>query len=299
MLWFPVPKIHQPVDNTPLPEGYRSYMAHPGYLAREVSTQCGFTLVGNDACAGVGWHYGPLRFERYVGDTEPEYDPTGPLRYVTWQRVNSNVVPPGWKPTRFVMATSRTGFATVDGVPEYFKTWSSHAQRHRKQWLKQAADWEIVPITVDEYIAAYKRSTQDAFLKFLFSNMLKQKTIGHGERLQIVGARRKAPHSPTEAGFAFVNVPETQQSIHLMSFHSQAAKEVSVGTGLMDFWFRQAPAASTRYLEFGCFWTPGEPTSWKGFSKFKAQFNLHFTDYPHPLARWMGKFRQPKTPRTP
>lgn len=291
MLWFPVPKSHLPVNNAPLPEDYLTYMSHPGYLAREVATQSGFVQTGSAACPGVAWKYGPLRFERYVGDNEPEYDPNGPPRLVTWQRVNSNHVPPGWKTTRLVMATSRTGFATVDGSPEYYKQWSSHAQRHRKQWLKQKAEWEIVPITVDEYIAAYKRSKQDAFLKFLFSNMLREKTRGHGARVHIVGARRTAPHSPTEAGFAFIDVPETQQSIHLMSFHSQAAKEVSVGTGLMDYWFQQAPAAGTRYLEFGCFWTPGEPNSWKGFTKFKSQFGLHFTDYPQPLARFMGNKR--------
>lgn len=289
MLWFPVQKLHMTVNNAPLPEGYASYLSNPGYLGREVKTQAGFQLVGTPEATGVAWKYGPLRFERYVGDGEPPYDPTGPLRLVTWQCVNRDVIPDGWKPTRLVMATSRTGFAEIDGSPDYAKRWSSHAQRHRKQWLKQSADWEIVPITVDEYITAYKRSTQDKFLKFLFSNMLREKARGHGANVHIVGARKKIPHSPTEAGFAYVDVPETKQSIHLMSFHNDYAKKCSVGTGLMDYWFAQAPQSGTRFLEFGCFWTPGEPNSWKGFTQFKSQFGLHFTDYPRPLARWMGQ----------
>lgn len=288
MLWFPVPRTINDVHNAPLPADYRTYLADPNYLRREITTQKGFTLVGQDDCKGVAWHYGPVRFERYVGDQEPAYDNEGLLRLVTWQRVNRNEIPTGWRATSIVMPTSRTGFANVDGDPEYYKRWSSHAQRHRKQWLKEQTEWEIVPITVDEYIAAYKRSKQDAFLKFLFSNLLRDKVRGHGENVHIVGARRKGAHSPTEAGFAFVDVPETKQSIHLMSFHTQDAKEHSVGTGLMDYWFLQAPLAGTRFLEFGTFWTPGEPNSWKGFSKFKAQFGLQFTDYPSPLVRLMG-----------
>ncbi len=289
MLWLPFQPISAAVNNPPLPQGYKTYLADPGYLKREATTQSGFTLVGQPDCTGVSWQYGPVKFERYVSDVEPKYDPTGPWRLVTWQRVNSNEIPRGWKTTRLVMNTSRTGFATIDGAADYFKKWDSHAQRHRKTWLKQANDWEIVPITVDEYIAAYKRSKQDAFLKFLFSNMLKQKAKGHGALLHIVGARHKTPHSQVEAGFAFIDVPETQQSIHLMSFHSEEAKKVSVGTGLMDYWFLRSPEFGIKYLEFGCFWTPGEPKSWQGFSKFKAQFGLQFTDYPQPLARFMGQ----------
>lgn len=291
MLWFPVPRTALDVHNTPLPEDYTSYLSDPGYLAREVSTQKGFTLVGSN-CKGVAWHYGPLRFERYVGDEEPTYDTEGLLRLVTWQRNNRNEIPKGWKATHLVMTTSRSGFAEINGDPAYYKRWSSHAQRHRKRWLKAAADWEIVPITVDEYIAAYKRSQQDQFLKFLFSNLLRDKVRGHGALVHIVGARRKAPHSPTEAGFAFIDVPETKQSIHLMSFHTEAAKEHSVGTGLMDYWFLRAPEAGIRFLEFGNFWTPGEPNSWKGFSQFKSQFGIQFTDHPMPLARWMGSRRR-------
>ncbi len=293
MLWFPVPKTRLVVQNTPLPDGYKSYLSHPAYIAREAGTQKGFQLVGTDACPGVAWKYGPMRFERYVGDIEPAYDADGPLRLVTWQCVNRNDVPPGWKHTRMVMTTSRTGFAVVDGAQDYHKRWSSHAQRHRKAWLKESLGWEIVPITVDEYIAAYKRSKQDAFLKFLFSNLLREKVRGHGALVTIVGARRTAPHAPTEAGFAFVNVPETHQSIHLMSFHGEAAKAHHVGVGLMDYWFQYAAGHDIRFLEFGNFWTPGEPTSWKGFTRFKAQFGLQFTDYPGPLARWMGRIKNP------
>ncbi len=292
MIWLPAPKMRtEDMHNPPLPEGYTPYLSHKDYLAREVTAQKGFTLVQAGDATGVSWKYGPFRFERYVGDTEPAYTADGPFRLVTWQRVGRTDIPTHWTESRFVMRTSRTGFAVADGDPTYATRWASHAQRHRKNWLKRS-DWEIVPITIEEYLAAYKRSKMDAFLKFLFTSLLKQKAKGHGELLHIVGVKQKVPHAMTEAGFAFVDIPETQQSVHLMSFHSELAKTISAGTGLMDYWFQRAPEAHIRYLEFGTFWTPGEPNSWKGFTHFKSQFGVTFHDYRRPLARWMGDKRR-------
>lgn len=290
MLFFPQSRVRG-TNNPPLPSDYVPYLSHPAYVTREVSSQNGFRVVTSGDATGVTWAFGPFRFERFVGDTEPVADTEGPWRLLTWQRVGRTDVPAGWKESRFVMRTSRTGHATVDGNPEYYKAWSSHAQRHRKNWLKHD-DWEIVPITMEEYLAAYKRSKMDKFLKFVFTSLLKQKAKAHGDRLHIVGAKRKEPHAQTEAGFAFVDVPETHQSTHLMSFHNTAARDVSAGTGLMDYWFRYAAEHGIRYLEFGTFWTPGEPNSWKGFSHFKGQFGMTFHDYPLPLARWVGNKRR-------
>ncbi|MEK7458903.1 MAG: hypothetical protein AAB663_00695 [Patescibacteria group bacterium] len=290
MLFFPQPRSSV-INNAPLPIDYSPYLAHPGYVSREVLAQSGFATVQSGDAHGVTWKYGPFRFERYVGDTEPVADADGPFRLQTWQRVGRTDIPQGWKESSFVMRTSRTGHATVDSGPDYFKNWASHAQRHRKNWLKHD-DWEIAPITIEEYLAAYKRSRMDKFLKFLFTSLLKQKAKGQGDLLHIVGAKRKVPHALTEAGFAYVDVPETRQSTHVMSFHTDAAKAVSAGTGLMDHWFQHAQQTGIRYLEFGTFWTPGEPNSWKGFSHFKGQFGITFHDYPRPLARWVGDKRR-------
>lgn len=292
MIWLPAPKIRtQDLRNPPAPDGYLPYLSHRAYLEREVIAQKGFRIVESGDTVGVTWNYGPFRFERYVGDVEPAYTQEGPYRLVTWQRVARTDIPDHWKESHFVMRTSRTGYAVADGEPNYYKQWASHAQRHRKNWVKHP-DWEIVPITMEEYLAAYKRSKMDAFLKFLFTSLLKQKAKSHGDLLHIVGVKRKVPHAMTEAGFAFIDIPETRQSLHLMSFHNDASKEASAGTGLMDYWFQRSPAAGIRFLEFGTFWTPGEPNSWKGFTQFKGQFGITFHDYPRPLARWMGNTRR-------
>lgn len=294
MLLFPSSRIRtKDLANPALPNDYVAHLSHPAYLAREIASQEGFKPVQSGEAHGVTWKFGPFTFERYVGDDEPVYTDAGPFRLVTWQRLTRKDEPDGWKETHLVMTTSRTGFATVDGDPDYFKKWTSHAQRHRKGWLKKT-DWEIVPITMDEYISAFKRSGMDGFLKFLFSNMLKQKVQGHGKNVVIVGARLKGT-SAIEGGFVHVDIPEIQQSLHLMSFHTDIAKKNEVGIGLMDYWYQYALQHGIKYLEFGCFWTPGEPNSWKGFSQFKSQFNPQFHDYPRPMMRYMGskRFRLP------
>lgn len=289
MFPFPSPRIRtKDLANPPLPDGYTPYLTHAAYLAREVAAQPSFHMVTAGDSRGVTWHYGPFHFERYVGDAEPAYTQEGPFRLATWQRIERKDQPHGWRETGLVMATSRTGFSTLSGSPDYAKTWSTHAQRHRKTWLKKT-DWEIVTISMEDYLAAFKRAKMDLFLKFMFTNLLKQKVKGHGELVHIVGARITTPNSPIEAGFAFVHVPETRQAIHLVAFHTDVAKAHSVGVGLMDYWHQWALAANVRFLEFGMFWTPGEPNSWKGFSQFKSQFGLQFHDYPRPLMRWVGK----------
>ena len=71
-----------------------------------------------------------------------------------------------------------------------------------------------------------------------------------------------------------------------MSFHTDAAKAVSAGTGLMDHWFQHAQQTGIRYLEFGTFWTPGEPNSWKGLPLQRPVWpHLHDYPAPRPLGR--------------
>jgi hypothetical protein len=274
-----------------LPLDYPNYLAQRSYLEREAKTFKNFSVATLGEIVGLAWHYGPLRFERYVGDVEPNDNQHGPLRLVTWQRLTRLDEPKNWKKSRLVMPSSRTGFATVEPAGDYTTNWTSHAKRHRKNWLKQS-DWQIMPITAEEYINAYQRSKMRRSLKNLFTDLVRKKITGHGEHIKIIGAKTARPDAAIEAGFAFVDVPETGQSIHLTSFFNSAARPVSAGTGLIDAWFNHARDNNIKYLEFGLFWTPGEPDSWQGFSQFKSQFGVQFVDYPKPLVRWMGSWKE-------
>ena len=244
----------------PLPEGYLNYRQDEGHLARECAASTRYRLIGREGRRGTGWHFGPFWFEKYVGDVEPAPAAGGPRRMIIWQQVTRTDAPPGWKRSRSVMNVRMTGFAAVGSKDEYFKNWTPHARRHRNRWMKQN-EWEIVAPTLGEFLAAYKLARKDAFLKHLFSGLLREQIRAHGGLVRWIGIRRKNGDGRIEAGFAFVDVPESRQSIHLISFIHESARHDAVGFGMMDHWFRYAIDHGIRFLDFDRFWAPGEPPS--------------------------------------
>ncbi len=93
------------------------------------------------------------------------------------------------------------------------------------------------------------------------------------------------------AGFVCHDIPEAKQSRHLMSFIHPTAKSTPIGVGLMDEWFKYAIAQGFAFLDFGVFWMPGDPESWKGFSRFKGQFGITYVEYPRARLRRAGSWR--------
>jgi len=276
-----------------LPEGYRVFYQNKAYLERDVAPTKNFFLTGKEPTWGSRWHYGPMWFEKYYGDDEPMLDwSEGPKRLVMWQTLSRLDVPKGWRKTRFTNHTKQTGFTVLDPSVPYERTWSSHARRHRAKWEKIKEDWEVFEPELEPFIAAYKDTKFDPVLKFLFIDMLREKVIAHGKHMRLFAIRKKGDGNPIIAGFAASDIPEEKQSKHFMSFIHQSAKQYPVGTALMDEWFRYALDKGYRFLDFGVFWAPGDPPSWKGFSKFKAQFGIFFLKYPLPLVRTAGSWRE-------
>jgi hypothetical protein len=55
----------------------------------------------------------------------------------------------------------------------------------------------------------------------------------------------------------------------------------------MDEWVQHGVRTGLKYLDFDCFYYKGDPKDWRGFSKFKSQFGIHFIVYPNPLMRFV------------
>lgn len=271
-------------DATFSEERAQTYRANPEYLRRDCVKGSGSEVVRAGGIWGMRWHHAFLRFERHTGDIEPLPDPHAPFRLVVWQPSRPTVRPKGWMPGLRGMSIGLTGHVILkDG---YEKSWPSHARRHLAHWRKQSG-WEIVECDAVAFLGAYRRSTQDAILRLMFSSVLKEKITCHGGRVRLTVAR----HGGRDlAGFACVDVPETGESLHLLSFIQPDAREASAGMGLMDQWFRTASARGIRYLDFGIFWRKGDPASWKGFSRFKGQFVSRYVDYPAPFLRFAGRW---------
>jgi hypothetical protein len=269
-------------------ERVRTYRGDPEYLRRDCVRGSGTEVVRAGAAWGTRWRHAFLRFERHTSDAEPVPDPDAPFRLVVWQPSGPTVRPKGWMRGTRAMGIGLTGYAVLKD--DYEKSWPSHARRHLAHWRKQVG-WEIVECDASAFLDAYRRSTQDAVLRLMFSSVLKEKVAGHGERVRLTVAR----HAGRDlAGFACVDVPETGESLHLLSFIQPDAREASAGMGLMDQWFRTAAARGIRYLDFGIFWRKGDPASWKGFSRFKGQFVGRYVDYPAPFLRFAGRWGSKK-----
>lgn len=232
---------------------------------------------------GRGWHHGPFRFEGYLGDQEPKPEIGIGRRMVIWQTIKRADRPKGWIRSPAMMNTRQTGFATIEPMEDYWKNWSSHAKRHRQNWLKHKP-YHIGEVSFEEFLAAYERAKIDRILKRIFIALMRRKQKAHGEFVHYLLAKTLDDQKPV-AGFAFLDIPESRQSIHLISFIESEAEKTSVGTGLMDEWFRYGVRTGLHYLDFDCFYHKGDPKAWRGFSTFKSQFGIHFILYPNPLIK--------------
>ena len=284
-----------------VPEGYRSHRNCKEYLDRDSSNRRNFRVVGNNGIWGLRWHHGFMHFEKYFGDTEPTIDPTGPRRMVIWQRERRIDVPHGWKYPWVNMDLMMYGFSDIGDGNEYWKNWSEHAKRQRKKWLVQLeTEWELFTPKPEEFYAAYRKAKKDILLKTMMINYVKKFVKRHGALVYFIAARRKnMPNASIEAGFAFLDIPEARQSLHLASYILESAKESAAGTGMMDYWFGTAVKRGIRFLDFGVYRQKGEPRSWRGFTRFKGQFDVHYMKYPKPLVRWTGSFRELFLKHTP
>lgn len=268
----------------PLPTGYVQFRQDEAYLKRQASVLKQATLLGQKNCYGFRWKRGPLWFEHYVSDEEPVIR-EGPSRVLIWQPVTKVDRPRGWWRMPVQTNQRQTGFAEIRDPEKYWESWSAHAERHRGRWLKEDR-FTIEETDFATFLPAYRRLKKLWWLKNDFIRILEKKVRAHGSLVHFFVARERSDKT-IRAGFAFLVIPESSQSVHLLSFIQPEAQHSSVGTGLMDEWFKFCIAHQIRFLDFDIFWAPGEPREWKGFSRFKSQFVTHFIRYPNPLVRWV------------
>jgi hypothetical protein len=270
------------------PSDYVSSKAKLAYWQREAAIH-GDLAIGHDGVCGTRWRHGPFFFEKYTTDEEPPVEPDGPRRYVIWQPLTRTVPPPGWGVAWFNISMRSGGVARL--TADYEKSWASMARRHLKRWRAGAAagEWRLVPATPSEFIEAFSRAVMRADLKDGFRPIIGDKQRFHPGLLRLWLAVR-ADGVPL-AGLAVLDVPEADQSMHLIAFTTEAGHEAPAGVGLMAEWFETSLAKGYKWLDLGNFWAPGEPKSWQGFSRFKSQFVTDWLMMPKPFTRKAGTWR--------
>jgi hypothetical protein len=271
----------------PIPTEYTHYRTSKEFLDREERAKKNYFTIGEKGKYGQHWKIGPWHLENYYGDNEPMLDKEGPFRMVVWQPITLKEKPKGWFRLRVGVAIQRTGFVDLkDGVNPGL--WTNHAQRHLKKWLKSQDEWEIFEPTLEEFITAYRKSPKDIILKLMFIDILKKEIKAHKKNVRMFCGRKKET-GEIEAGFVALDIPEVKQSLHLISFLHNSAKDSPLGYGLINYWFNSIIEKGFRFADFGIFWKKGDPRSWRGYSRFKSQFGTQFVDYPKPLVRWTGR----------
>ena len=271
----------------PLPAAYHHEMTCSEYVQREYAGQGErYMAICSGGVWGVRKKLPGMTFDFYTGDVDPAVGKRpGGVRLTFWQpiaRVPKN--PVGWYRCPFPGNRSLTGFSLIPAEGPYHLNWSDHAKRHREKWFKQTV-YEIVDADVTTYVQAFETCGKRKSLISVFSEEVRRKCSGHGDRLTL----RVARHRDTKeiiAGFASLWIPEIQQTFHVTSFITPRGQQTSAAFGLVDDCFRIAQSRGCRVLEFDGFWSKGSPSSWKGFSQFKSQFDVFYVKWPGLWVRW-------------
>ncbi len=277
-------------DIRPFPEGFVHHRQSPEYLAGECADKMRAQIVGVPECLGIRWHVGWLTMESYTTDVEPVITADNPSNIIIWEPIRSKARPKkkGWCEPWIRMNTARTGFATITEPAHYDADWSEHVRRHLKKWRKQPTH-TIQEVSIDQFIDAYNTTGKLKFLRGDFYDILRRRKIRHGDHMHLYGAIDSTTGT-LDAGLAVLDVDDIRTSNHIVAFFHDRVRKTPVNVGLIDHWYQESITRNMRFLNYGVFWVPGEPPSWKGFSRFKSQFDIQYIDSPTTYMM----FRRPK-----
>ena len=269
-----------------LPAGYVHYKQSPSYLVYSRAQNSKTDLVGKNGCLGIRWNYGPICFESYESDKEPEIEPHKSFRLVIWQPITRLDKPSNWHRSWLQMNLRQTGFSEIKNPDRYWENWTAHAKRHRQKWLRDKS-FIINEGNLHEFISAYQKVRGlPFFMKRDFIKLIQKQKTAYNDLAHLFLAREKEANQAI-AGLMVIDLHDINSSHHLVSFILPGARKTSVGVGLIDYWFKRAISDSLKFLNFGTVWAPGDSRSWKGFSQFKTQFGLYLIRRPYPLIRFI------------
>ena len=274
----------------PLPEGYSDKKESLTYLQRLTNSVT--YLAGTEACHGIGATKGPLTTEEYVSVIEPVTTSTSLFTYLHWQPLTA-LKKEGWIHNPFFIIDhyqKGIGVITEQNKDSYWASWSEHARRHRKKWL-QDERFEMIDVNFEAFEQAYHTAGRlNWFQRKECMWILGYHAKKHPENVRLFGAREKAT-GEIVAGLALIQYKDIKQSLHNTSFINKRVRQTAVGVGLIDHWYNRGIEEGIRFFNFGNVWKKGDPVAWKGYSKFKRQFDLYLLRYPTPLVKfiWRGK----------
>jgi hypothetical protein len=260
------------------------------YLASEIQEGSGVRIVGEEGCLGMTWRFGPLHFERYSSDAEPLITPVSYPRIIFWRPFTKTNIPKGWRRDWTASELIRQiGFARVH-APSYWESWESDAKRNRNRWLNQHEKFEIVSLDYETFVREYpKKGVYKKISGFALGNL--ERKIKQFDKDVHFFAARNREDGAIGAMVALVDMRLYGKAYYLAAFVKPEVAHARLAVGLIDHCFRFCVARNIQFLDFGCFWAPGNPSSWKGFSHFKQKFGVTLVRYPRTLWRFVRSGR--------
>lgn len=244
-------------------------------------------IIGVRGRQGLRFKMGFFHMEIYVCAAEPVIEDFEHFRIICWQPLTRIEKPIGWHED-WLYLPSQCG--VVELKNRYWENWSNHAKRHRQKWLRDEAH-EIVEADLETFSAAYDKN--DKVGKFLRANFLKTLRLHlkhHPKDVCLYVARRK-DNQNIIGGLAIINYPDISESTHAISFINRTGFKTSVGTGLIDYWYRDSLKKGLRFLNFGLVWKRGDPKGWRGYSQFKKQFVPTLLPYRYQFVKFVSGVR--------
>jgi len=260
------------------------------FLSAERFANFPYRFVGTSPRLGVRWEIfgGRLGLETYTGHDEPVIMPADKPRIVFWRPVGTPQKIKGW--WRLPLQSNPiylTGFTQVDDPAQYFASWDRRVREYRNQFYKKqaAGDYRIVPVSAEVFAKDFPRKGKyRAFYDYSMNKIMRCSEL-FGPDSHYYEVLDKAGH--VRAGLLATDSPQENYSRYMVGFRNNENVDQCIGVGIIDHWFREGISRGIRYFDFGVFWVPGNPPSWKGFSHFKAQFGVKYIRYGKTLIKFV------------
>lgn len=270
------------IPGTPLPEGFVHNLEIPKFLTTEYESSSSTKLVERGGVWGRTWKFGPLRFEKYVSDTEPQIQSAPYPRLILWQPITRQEnISSLWKRNiLFPDMVRQIGF--VDVAQDYTKQWDYGARRDLSRW-RRASGVKLETSDYQTFINEYPRVGKYRSIRSLIGGIVRRKVERYGDKVHFY-AVKKIDTGKVLAMMALLELKEYNKIYYVGAFATPEGTAIRATTGLVEQCFRYCLEHNIRFLDFGCFWVPGDLSTWKGYSHFKQKFGTILVRYP--AQRW-------------
>jgi len=243
---------------------------------------------------GIYYRLWPFSFEVYDGDMEPEVAPLPssdrtPFRIVIWQRYFRTDRPSAW---RQFSEKPYLKIGYVELADDYEKGWSSSLRYARRKWLSRYLNqiYSVEEVSFEEFQAAYRRSDLPRSIRYGLFRDLAVRMKNPQVRAALYAARERKT-GRIAGGLCALTSPSLKSVYYHAGFVMKENKGDPIMAGLFEHLFLQALKEGIRFVDFGIYWSKGDPSSWKGYSNFKMKFNPTYFSYPARLFkfRFLGR----------